>query len=278
MLGAPSGAVGAANGPQSGSESRISSSILPLNSVTIAGLTLVVDPRDFGCRLHRCAQWSANIALTNDHVANPRLRTVFACLGVRLHRPPSGPCFPYRRARRASLIDVAVPADSAADYLALSRISTSRQRFVADSGRVSSSETRSPIPAMLFSSCALTFVVVRMILPYSGCRMRFSSSTTMVFCILSLTTKPIRVLRRPRGFGVLGVRLGPLALPAVSFAAAAFGAALAGAFFAGVFASDITSPRFQHHWGPRPGRVHRHVARCRRVRSPGAPCGVDDCC
>jgi hypothetical protein len=46
MFGAFSGAVGAANGPQSGSESRISSSILPLNSfdsVAIAGLTLVVD-------------------------------------------------------------------------------------------------------------------------------------------------------------------------------------------------------------------------------------------
>src|SRR5271170_3644784 len=63
-LGAPSGAVGAANGPQSGSESRISSSILPLNSVAIAGLTLVVDPRDSGCRLHRCAELPANTALT----------------------------------------------------------------------------------------------------------------------------------------------------------------------------------------------------------------------
>src|ERR1700729_2388677 len=69
MLGALSGAVGAANGPQSGSESRISSSILPLNSVAIAGLTLVVDPQDSGCRLHRCAKLSANIALTNSHAA-----------------------------------------------------------------------------------------------------------------------------------------------------------------------------------------------------------------
>jgi len=50
-------------------------------------------------------------------------------------------------------------------YLAFSRISTSRQRLVADSGRVSISETRSPTPAMPFSSCAFTFVVVRMILP-----------------------------------------------------------------------------------------------------------------
>jgi hypothetical protein len=36
-LGAPSGAVGAAYGPQSGSESRMSSSILPLNSVSTPG-------------------------------------------------------------------------------------------------------------------------------------------------------------------------------------------------------------------------------------------------
>src|ERR1700722_5208581 len=69
MLGALSGAVGAANGPQSGSESRISSSILPLNSVAIAGLTLVVDLRDSGCRLHRCAEQSTNFALTNVHAA-----------------------------------------------------------------------------------------------------------------------------------------------------------------------------------------------------------------
>ena len=51
------------------------------------------------------------------------------------------------------------------DYFAFSRISTSRQRLVADSGRVSINETRSPTPASPFSSWALTFVVVRMILP-----------------------------------------------------------------------------------------------------------------
>src|SRR3954471_15106157 len=50
-------------------------------------------------------------------------------------------------------------------YLAFSRISTSRQRLVADNGRVSIRDTRSPIPAMPFSSCAFTLVVVRMILP-----------------------------------------------------------------------------------------------------------------
>ncbi len=64
---------------------------------------------------------------------------------------------PHRRGVRGLLSVIA--------YLAFSRISTRRQRLVADSGRVSISDTRSPMPAMPFSSCALTFVVVRMILP-----------------------------------------------------------------------------------------------------------------
>jgi hypothetical protein len=44
-------------------------------------------------------------------------------------------------------------------YLAFSTTSTSRQRLLADSGRVSISSTRSPTPAELASSCALTLVV-----------------------------------------------------------------------------------------------------------------------
>src|SRR5690606_6687625 len=51
------------------------------------------------------------------------------------------------------------------DHLAFSRISTRRQRLVALSGRVSLMRTRSPMPAELFSSCALTFEVRRMTLP-----------------------------------------------------------------------------------------------------------------
>src|SRR5215212_31106 len=51
------------------------------------------------------------------------------------------------------------------DHFAFSRISTSRQRFVADSGRVSIRRTRSPTPAVLASSCALTLLVRRMTLP-----------------------------------------------------------------------------------------------------------------
>ena len=44
------------------------------------------------------------------------------------------------------------PANSSGCYLAFSRISTSRQFFVADSGRVSAMTTRSPMPAMFSSS------------------------------------------------------------------------------------------------------------------------------
>src|SRR5919107_91968 len=50
-------------------------------------------------------------------------------------------------------------------YLAFSRISTSRQFLVADSGRVSAMTTRSPMPAVFCSSCALTLEVRRMTLP-----------------------------------------------------------------------------------------------------------------
>src|SRR5919109_1951020 len=71
------------------------------------------------------------------------------------------------------------------DHLAFSKISTKRQRLVADSGRVSISRTRSPIPAVLFSSCALTLLVLRTTLPYSGCFTRSSSETTIVLSILS---------------------------------------------------------------------------------------------
>src|SRR5271166_4317674 len=163
MFGEFSGAVGAAYGPQSGSESRISSSILPLNSA-IVSLTLVVD---------LLAEHGVKTTPGNK---NPTRRAGGT--------PPQGRTQTPRDTRVAGAFSVCSPKG----YLAFSRISTSRQRLVADIGRVSISETRSPMPAALFSSCALTFLVVRMILPYSGCRMRSSNSTTMVFCILSLTT------------------------------------------------------------------------------------------
>src|SRR6184192_2048197 len=73
------------------------------------------------------------------------------------------------------------------DHLALSRISTTRHRLVADSGRVSISSTRSPIPHC-FSSCAFSLLVRRITLPYNGCFTWSSTATTTVFSILSLTT------------------------------------------------------------------------------------------
>src|SRR5580693_2067420 len=101
MLGAPSGAVGAANGPQSGSESRISSSILPLNSVAIAGLTLVVDPRDSGCSLYPQGQWPMTRRRSpQNSVVSGALRSTRPLLGLfqDLDEPPT-----LRRRERASL-------------------------------------------------------------------------------------------------------------------------------------------------------------------------------
>src|SRR5688572_597783 len=62
--------------------------------------------------------------------------------------------------------------------------------------------TRSPFFAVFSSSCAFTFTVRVTIFPYTGWATRRSSATTTVFCILSLTTRPVRSLRLPR-FGVV---------------------------------------------------------------------------
>src|SRR4029077_20008673 len=76
-----------------------------------------------------------------------------------------------------------------------SRISATRQRLVADSGRVSISSTRSPTPQALASSCAWYFLVRRRTLPYLG-RFTWSSTwTTTDLSILSLTTRPSLDLR-----------------------------------------------------------------------------------
>src|SRR3954470_10221629 len=58
--------------------------------------------------------------------------------------------------------------------------------------------TVSPALAWFSSSCAFRRVVRVIILPYTGCGTRRSIATTTVFCILSLTTRPVRVLREPR--------------------------------------------------------------------------------
>src|SRR6478672_532028 len=81
------------------------------------------------------------------------------------------------------------------DYFAFSRTSTTRHRLVADSGRVSMISTRSPIVTVLVASCALSLLVRRITLPYRECLTRSSTATTTVLSILSLTTRPSRVLR-----------------------------------------------------------------------------------
>src|SRR5512134_2287322 len=79
---------------------------------------------------------------------------------------------------------------------ARSTISTTRHRLIFDSGRVSSIRTRSPAFAPC-SSCACTRLVRTTCLPYSPWANRRTSDTVTVFCILSLTTTPVRTLRRP---------------------------------------------------------------------------------
>src|ERR1700742_1069028 len=58
--------------------------------------------------------------------------------------------------------------------------------------------TVSPVLALFSSSWAFTRFVRVTILPYTGCGTRRSIATTTVFCILSLTTSPVRVFRVPR--------------------------------------------------------------------------------
>src|SRR5687767_9631176 len=58
--------------------------------------------------------------------------------------------------------------------------------------------TVSPVFASFCSSCAFRRLVRRTILPYTGCCTRRSIETTTVFSILSLTTRPTRVLRDAR--------------------------------------------------------------------------------
>src|SRR6266545_3536979 len=77
-------------------------------------------------------------------------------------------------------------------------ISTTRQRLVADRGRVSASRTRSPWPAAFCSSWALSRVVRRIVFPYRRCWRMSSNWNTTVLSILSETTTPTRTLRLPR--------------------------------------------------------------------------------
>src|SRR5438046_4366699 len=82
-------------------------------------------------------------------------------------------------------------------FAAFCTISTTRQRFLADSGRVSTIRTRSPVVAPR-SSCAMNFDVRRTYRRYFGCNTNLSTRTTTVFCILSDETVPTFCTRLPR--------------------------------------------------------------------------------
>ena len=79
--------------------------------------------------------------------------------------------------------------------LPVSTISTTRQRFDFDSGRVSITRTVSPTCASFASSCAASFDDRRTILPYSACRICRSMRTRTVLSISSDTTTPVRIFR-----------------------------------------------------------------------------------
>src|SRR4029078_4130748 len=87
------------------------------------------------------------------------------------------------------------------DHFAFSNTCTTRQRFVADSGRVSMIRTRSPVPHSFCSSWAFSREVWRSTLPDRACLTRSSTATTTFLSILSLTTRPSRTLRLPRSVG-----------------------------------------------------------------------------
>lgn len=65
------------------------------------------------------------------------------------------------------------------------------EHLVLLNGRVSMIRTVSPILQSSFSSCATYFFVFNTNLPYIGCFTRFTSETTIDFCILLLVTTPI---------------------------------------------------------------------------------------
>src|ERR1700677_1055130 len=68
---------------------------------------------------------------------------------------------------------------------------TSTHDLRRDIGRHGLIETVSPSLHSLFSSCASSFVVRRMYLPYIGCLTSLSTETATVLSILLLTTLPV---------------------------------------------------------------------------------------
>src|SRR5882672_11355293 len=92
-------------------------------------------------------------------------------------------------------------------YLAFSTISASRQRFVFESGRVSTMRTVSPMPAVLASSWAWNLTARRTTFLYFGWLLITSTLTMIVLSPLSETTTPLRSWRRPSWDAALAVRV-----------------------------------------------------------------------
>src|SRR5438876_4801926 len=84
-----------------------------------------------------------------------------------------------------------------------SRISRTRQRLRALSGRVSVIRTRSPTLQEFFSSWARNFEVLLKVFLYNGCRTSRSTATVTVFCMAVLVTTPTCVFRIPLFFSVI---------------------------------------------------------------------------
>src|SRR6266545_1987218 len=83
-------------------------------------------------------------------------------------------------------------------YPALRRTSTTRQRFRALNGLVSTIRTWSPTLQELFSSWARNFEVFLIVFLYKRCCTSLSTATVTVFCMDVLVTTPTWVLRIPR--------------------------------------------------------------------------------
>src|SRR5438477_11893295 len=89
-------------------------------------------------------------------------------------------------------------------YRAFSTISSTRQRFSLEMGRVSVMRTRSPIPHSFFSSWTLKRVRCWTVLRYRRWALDEPTWTMTVLSILSEMTVPRRILRRPREVLVVG--------------------------------------------------------------------------
>src|SRR4029450_8654012 len=115
------------------------------------------------------------------------------------YRRPLPPSTRITRTSLAPVLSATLQRDSCwITYLALSTISTTRQRLVLEVRRVSISRTVSPTCASFVSSWAASLFERATVFLYSGCRTRRSIRTPPAQPILSDPTTPTRILRRVR--------------------------------------------------------------------------------